>query len=139
MGDVEMDTLDELHLDLEMLRPGPVRIEVTGLGMFGSTNPRSLHATARLHPELEHLNRKVETLIRRAGHPLPHSRFVPHLTLARFGHRMPPDDHAKLGRFLSAHGNFRFDPVSVDRLLLWQSTLTDDGPRYDLLEDYALT
>ncbi|QFU09361.1 2',5' RNA ligase family [Rhodobacteraceae bacterium THAF1] len=138
MGDMELDALDELNLDLEMLRPGPVRIEVTGLDTFGSINPRSLHASARPHPELDHLNRKVETLVRRAGHPLPHHRFVPHITLARFRHRMPPEDHVKLGRFLSAHGNFRFDPVSVDRLMLYQSTLTDDGPRYDLLEEYAL-
>ena len=139
MEDADLDTLDALNLDLEMLRPGPIRIEVTGLDVFGSDNPRLLYAAAQAHPELIALERKVAHMVRRAGHPLPHRRFVPHLTLARFRHRMPPEDHARLVRFLSAHGGFRFDPVSVDRLSLYRSTLTEDGPRYDLLEDYALT
>ena len=139
MADAPLDALDEVHLDLEVMRPGPMRIEVTGLDVFGSDNPRLLYAAARPHPELVTLAKKVETVVRRAGVPLPHRRFVPHLTLARFRHRMPPEDHARLARFLSAHGGFRFDAVSVDTLSLYQSTLTDDGPRYDLLERYSLT
>ncbi len=51
---------------------------------------------------------------------------------------MPPDDHAWLGRFLSAHGSFCCRAESVEAISLYRSTLGSDGPRYDLLETYPL-
>lgn len=136
--EVSLAELEELNLALEMMRPGPVALRVSGLGTFGSADPRSLHATVAPDPALVHLQKKVETAARRSGIDLPHRRFVPHITLARFPSRMPPEDHAKIGRFLQAQGNFHFDPVMVDEVALIQSTLGSDGARYDLLEAYPI-
>ena len=138
LGEAGLDALEELNLALEMLRPGPVALEPKGLDTFGSEVPRSLHATALADPALLHLQRKVETAARRAGLDLPRSRFVPHITLARFSSRMPPEDHARLGRFLAAHGAFRWPAESIEAISLYRSTPGPDGPRYDLLERYAL-
>ena len=137
-SDVSLAELEELNVALEMIRPGPVSLRVAGLGMFGTNDPRSLHATVEHDPGLLHLQKKVETIARRSGIDLPHRRFVPHITLARFPNRMPPEDHAKIGRFLEAHGDFRFDPVTLDEVDLYQSTLGPDGARYDLLESYRI-
>lgn len=136
--DVSLAELEELNLALEMTRPGPVALRITGIATFGSAEPRSLHATVAPDPALMHLQKKVETAARRSGIDLPHRRFVPHITLARFPNRMPPEDHARIGRFLEAYGNFRFDPVAVDEVALIQSTLGPDGARYDLLESYQI-
>lgn len=139
MADAPLPGLEQLDLDLEMLRPGPVPMEIRGLGTFGSENPRLIYAGAVAHPALLHLQKKVATAIRRAGIDLPAARFVPHVTLARFPHRMPPEDHVRLGRFLAAHGDFRLEPQAIDAVTLYRSTLTEDGPRYEELERYALT
>ncbi len=138
MADAPLDGLEQLDLDLEVLRPGPVPLEIRGVDTFGSEHPRLVYAAAVPHPALLHLQKKVATAIRRAGIDLPAWRFVPHVTLARFPHRMPPEDHARLGRFLAAHGAFRLEPHAIDALSLYRSTLTADGPRYELLESYAL-
>ena len=138
MADASLPALEELNLALEMLHPGPVPLEIRGLDTFGAENPRLIYAAAVPHPALLHLQKKLATAIRRAGIVLPASRFVPHVTLARFPHRMPPEDQARLGRFLSAHGSFRLDTQVVDAVSLYRSTVTHEGSRYDLLERYPL-
>ncbi len=130
--------LHELDLSLGMMRPGPATLEIRGLDTFGGAAPRLVHAAAVAHPDLVHLHRKIANAARRAGLALPRSRFVPHITLARFGRRMTPEDHARLGRFLEAHGDFRADPEAVREVSLYRSMPTEDGPRYDLLERYPL-
>ena len=139
MADAPLSALEELNLDLEMLRPGPVPLEIRGLGTFGSEHPRLVYAAAEPHPALLHLQKKLATTIRRAGIDLPATRFVPHVTLARFPHRMPPEDHARLARFLSAHGRFRLEAHVIDTVSLYRSTVTHHGSRYELLESYPLT
>ncbi|PZX16310.1 2'-5' RNA ligase [Palleronia aestuarii] len=138
LGEVRLDALDDLVLDLEMLRPGPIRIEAAGLEMFGGPNPSSLHIRVDAAPELLHLQRKTETMIRRAGLALPRRRFVPHVTLARFPRTMSAEDHARLGRFLAAKSDLRLPPVWSDSLSLMQSRLTSEGPIYDPIETFAL-
>ncbi len=133
LPEIRLPELDELALDLEMLSSGPVAIEIAGLDIFGAENPRSLHAVVTPSPALIHLQAKVATLVRRAGIDLAHRRFVPHVTLARFPARMPPEDHARLGRFLQAHGDWSHPAVAPETLSLYQSTLREDGPRYDPL------
>ncbi|SHI99933.1 2'-5' RNA ligase [Palleronia salina] len=135
---VSIPQLDDLALDLEMLVPPPVALRVTGLDTFGAAHPRSLHAVVAPDPALLALQAKVATLVRRAGIDLPHRKFVPHVTLARFPSTIAPEDHARLGRFLSAHGGFTHPPVPAAGLTLYQSTLRDDGPVYDALQSHAL-
>ena len=133
------DALEELDLTLGLRRPGPVPVAFRGLSMFGSANPRSVHAAVVPDPRLMHLQAGLASAARRCGIALPHRRFVPHVTLARFAHRMPPEDHARLGRFLSVHGDARLPADVAADLHLYRSTLHPDGPRYDLLESYPLS
>ncbi|SPJ24275.1 RNA 2',3'-cyclic phosphodiesterase [Palleronia abyssalis] len=136
--DASQAALEEMDLTLDLMRPGPVTIEVAGIDTFGSENPRSVHASVMASAPLVHLQKKVETAARRSGIDLPHRRFVPHITLARFPNRMPPEDHVRLGRFLERRGNVHFDAAVIQEVVLYQSTLTEDGPRYDELERYPL-
>lgn len=138
LGDVAVPPLEELNLALEMLRTGPLWLAVKGLGTFGSEQPRSLHARIAPDEALLHLQRKVATMVRASGIALPHSRFVPHVTLARFPASMAPDEHARLGRFLQAHGDFALPPAAIASLSMIRSTLAPDGARHDLLERYEL-
>ncbi|MBJ3762305.1 RNA 2',3'-cyclic phosphodiesterase [Maribius pontilimi] len=136
--DIKPQPLDDLALDLEMLRTAPLALDARGVATFGSARPRSLRAAIMPNPALNYLQSKVTTLIRRAGVILPHRRFVPHITLARFPNTMAPDEHARLGRFLQAHGDWSHPPTPATKLTLYQSTLTPDGPRYDALQSHDL-
>ena len=138
LGDVSLPPLEELNLALEMLRAAPLWLRVQGLGTFGAEHPRSLHARVAPDEALLHLQRKLATMVRSSGIALPHSRFVPHVTLARFPATMAPDDHARLGRFLQAHGDFALPPEATNSLSMIRSTLNPDGARHELLERYDL-
>jgi len=83
------------------------------------------------------LRKKVRAAARGAGIDLPRERFRPHVTLARFS-RSKPVDMGRLTAFLGAYGGFRAGPFAVDRFCLYRSTLTPEGPVYDVLADYPL-
>lgn len=136
--DIRLPRLEDLALDLEMLSPPVLTIRAAGLDTFGGERPRSLHVSVVRSEPLAHLQAKVSALIRRAGVHLPHRRFVPHVTLARFPNSMAQGDQRRLGRFLQAHADWSHEPVPAAALTLYQSTLTGDGPRYDPLQSNAL-
>ncbi|TDL81319.1 RNA 2',3'-cyclic phosphodiesterase [Palleronia sediminis] len=138
LGEVDLPRLTDLDLDLQALRVPHPAVEIAGLATFGTDPPRSVHAAVRATPELVHLQAKVAAVVRRAGIALPHRRFVPHVTLARFSRSAPPEELARLGRFLSAHGDFRLDPVMVPEITLFRSRLDADGAIYEVLERYPI-
>lgn len=129
--------LEDLHLALDMAGPPLLRLAIRGADVFGSDPPRSLHVKVT-GPGLSAYQAKVATMARRAGLDLPHRRFVPHVTLARFGAGIPAEDVARIGRFLQAHGDVSVPDFVPPAVALYRSTLGADGPRYDLLERYPL-
>ena len=131
------DQLGDLDLQLEMAAPPLFSLALHGVDIFGADPPRSLHTLARGHG-LPEYQRKISVMARAAGLNLPHRRFVPHITLARFARGMLPEDVARVGRFLAAHGDFTWPAFTPPAVALYQSTLTPDGPRYDLLERYEV-
>jgi 2'-5' RNA ligase len=134
--DAPLDALDELHLSLEMMAPPAMTLTVKGTDIFGSQQPRSLHVCVDGGTVLPAFQGKIAGHARAAGLTLPHRRFVPHITLARFANRLPPEDTARIGRFLAAHGDFALPAFVPSWVTLYRSTLGRDGPRYDILERY---
>ena len=47
----------------------PSTLQLHGVGQFGGKQPHALWAAARKNEALEHLQRKVDTAIRRVGQP----------------------------------------------------------------------
>jgi 2'-5' RNA ligase len=83
------------------------------------------------------LQRKIATAAMRAGVDLPARRFVPHVTLGRF-RPPPPEDRMRLERAVAMQGGFRAGPVPVTDFVLYRSTLSRHGSRYDELARYPL-
>lgn len=133
-----LDALDDLHLSLSMLALPAMPLTVSGADIFGSAQPRSLHVCIEGGDTLPAFQRKIAGFARAAGLTQPHRRFVPHITLVRFANRMPAEDTARVGRFLQAHGDFRWPAFAAPSFALYQSTLGADGPRYDLMERYGV-
>jgi 2'-5' RNA ligase len=110
-------------------------LQLHGVGQFGNKQPRALWAAARKNELLDHLQRKVDTAIRRVGQPQDAHKFMPHVTLARLGH----PDLDKLREWLVAHALATSDEFRVDAFCLYSSKLTSDGSIYRVEQEYPLS
>ena len=115
-------------------------VQLHGVGQFGNKQPHALWAAARRSDLLDHLQRKVDTAIRRVGQP-PSSgdkyahKFMPHVTLARLRH--PELD--KVREWLTTHALYTSDEFTVGAFCLYSSKLTSDGSIYRIEQEYPLS
>lgn len=135
MGEMRDDAIEALHEGLLRLKIAPFSLSLAGFGLFGKAKPNAVWAAVLPSDPLTHLQAKIERIGRMAGADIPARNFVPHITLGRFA-PMKPDDAAPLERAVIQGAGFRSGPWEVPDMALYQSTLTPDGPRYDVLARY---
>lgn len=134
LGHVPPPILAEIDLALSGILFAPIELELRGIDMFGSfERPRSLHVRVVPSPPLQHLQRKILRAVEVVGWRLERRKFVPHVTLARFGRQVPPPD---LLQRIAAEGEFATPPFTVRQFVLYSSTLTRHGPVYQALAEY---
>ena len=138
LDDQSLQTAEILNETLAGISASCFDLRVAGLDVFDRAAPRLVCASVEPSEDLTALRNKVRSAARAAEIDLRRERFRPHVTLARFPRSMPRPDLDKLGAFLEAHGDFRLDPVRIERFGLYRSILGPDGPVYDLLADYPL-
>src|SRR6201996_4535862 len=109
-------------------------MQLHGVGQFGNKQPHSLWAAARKNDLLEHLQRKVDTAIRRVGQPQDAHKFMPHVTLGK----LKNPDNAKVIEWLGYHALYTSAEFRVDAFRLYSSVLTGHGSSYAVEEDYPL-
>lgn len=105
-----------------------------GVGQFGNNKVNSIWAGARPNPALDHLQRKVDGAIRRAGQPQDAYKFMPHVTLARMRH----PGMERLRDWLSHNGLYTSAPFAVRDFHLYSSHQTDQGSLYRVEQDFPL-
>jgi 2'-5' RNA ligase len=132
----EVDGRDAAAIDdaLASFRAPQFTLELKGMGEFGGKNPRSLWTGVRDVCAVEHLQRKIESALQRAGLPAEERKFVPHVTLARL--RGSPRD--RVITFLSGHALYASPPFAVNAFILYSSQLTPNGSLYRAERSYAL-
>ena len=110
-----------------------VKTSIDTLGGFPNLRrPRVLWAGINSNVEiLEKLARQVELSVRELHFEKESKGFKPHLTLGRI--RKPQD----LARLVSRMESFTMDPlpIALDRIVLFKSTLTPEGPIYERLHE----
>jgi RNA 2',3'-cyclic 3'-phosphodiesterase len=134
IGEIGEDAAMDVDDALSRVRARSFTLQIVGTGVFGGDNPRSLWAGVERNAELVALRDKVEQALIRVGLPPEPRKFSPHVTLARL--RNVPLD--KLGGFLSAHAQFRAEPLRVERFSLIASFQTKAGSVYEDQADYPL-
>ena len=139
LGDVDLPTLEALHVELREIDFAPFDLRLAGLDMFGGSRPTILFIRAEGSAALRQLQARITTAVRAAGIDLRRERFRPHVTLARFRRDMRPEDTDRLGRFLSAHGDAALAPFAITGFALYRSHLHPEGPVYEVLADYPAT
>jgi len=135
-ADVAPQPLSDLNDALEDVRAYTFDVEFSGLDVFGGAKPRLLAEMVRPSPELDHLHRAVQSAARRAGLEARRQRFRPHVTLFRFGARLPAHLPMALQGFLSDKAARPVSSFVADRMTMMQSTLGGAAPVYDLLAEY---
>jgi RNA 2',3'-cyclic 3'-phosphodiesterase len=136
LGEVPDATLETVHDGMQVLRLPVFDLVIHGIGHFGGAKPRAVYAGAQAGPALVHLHGKVETVARRAGCDIPHTRFVPHVTLGRFA-TPAAADLPTLERAIVAGSGFRLEPFPVQEVVLYRS-IQGTRPRYEALAHYPL-
>ena len=135
LDDQKEDTLEELHDNLSTLQLPQFCVQIDGFGAFGGQHPRIFYAAVTPSEPLLALHKSVRASARAAGIDLPHERFVPHVTLARFRRT---DADAALPAIAARVGV----PLRVEfraiAFTLFASNLAPEGPRYDTLATYPL-
>lgn len=137
VGEQRGDVIDDLHSALSDIRAPAFSVRIQGVGLFGGAQPTSLYAAVAPDPALHHLRDKVLQAARRAGITVAGSRFVPHVTLARFGSGLRGEDAAAMQGFVATRLTLSAAPFAVEEFILYRSRL---GKRvsYEPLADYPL-
>jgi 2'-5' RNA ligase len=137
----EVDGRDARSLDdaLSGIAAPAFDLQLHGVGQFGNKQPHTLWAGVRRNRALEHLQKKVDTAIRRVGQP-PSSgdkhahKFTPHVTLAR----MRNPETGKVMEWLTHNALYTSIEFSVGTFCLYSSRLTSDGSIYRVEQQYPL-
>jgi 2'-5' RNA ligase len=109
-------------------------LQLHSVGQFGNKQPHSLWAAARQNDMLDHLQRTVDSAIRRVGAAADAHKFTPHVTLARLRH----PDTDRMVDWLKYNALYTSAEFPVDAFHLWSSKLASDGSIYRIEKTYDL-
>jgi 2'-5' RNA ligase len=128
-GEVMPERLDVIEEAVRYAATGarPIPMQVAQLGAFPtSARPRVLWVGLEAPPALELLQDRLERGGVEIGFPPEGAPYRPHVTLGRVreGHRLPP---GAIDRFELPEEGASF---LAEELVLYESVLTADGPRY---------
>lgn len=137
LADQPVEVLEALHDGLAEIAAPAMALQFSGVAVKGRRVPSLVWAAVEDDPHLAALRHDVRRAARQAGINLRRERFRPHVTLARFG-RSHPARRDRLEDWLATHGTFRAGPFSADRMCLYQSNLTPEGPIYQTMAVYRL-
>ncbi|MCA9113927.1 MAG: RNA 2',3'-cyclic phosphodiesterase [Planctomycetaceae bacterium] len=133
LGDTRTELLPALG---EALREAasscpPFRLRFEGIGAFpNAKRPSVLWVGVHDADPLQEIVARLEPLLAALGFPAERLPFYPHLTLARIRNR-PPQSVFDL---LEQHSETSYGSMLAEQVVLYQSVLQPDGPRYTVLE-----
>jgi len=135
IGDITEADAEDAHDALLRVRAPAFDLALAGVGHFATGDElRVLWAGVAKSPELQQLQRNIDSALTRMGFPPEERRWRPHVTLARCA-----GVHLRRAQaFLAHHALFRAGPFAVEHFTLFSSLRHAGGPIYTAEADYAL-
>jgi 2'-5' RNA ligase len=134
VGDIEKAQAEEFAERLESIDLDAFELRLSGFGVFGGNEPRSIWAGVEDSAPLEALARANDRAARAAG-LAPDSRpFKAHVTLARLKYASADE----VARVLQRLGAFRTKPFIVGRFVLFSAKPKTGGGPYAIEEAFNL-
>lgn len=136
LGDVSTANLELLTkmLQSEAARHPSFEISVGDLGVFPSMRrPRVVWVGVKAPPELQSLQRGVESEMARLGYAHEERPFSPHLTLGRVSRNANPGDLRQIGEVLESFKVGYLGAACVQAVHLYRSDLQPGGSIYTCL------
>jgi 2'-5' RNA ligase len=137
-GETTPDRLDAIveMLGYSVRGMGPMAMSLHGAGVFPTASrPRVIHLGLDADNDLELLQDRLERGGDQLGYPPEGRVFRPHVTLGRVreGHRLPPGWQTELEKIPSGQ------PFLADRVVLFESRLSPNGPSYTTRHEVLLS
>ncbi len=111
--------------------------DLEGCGSFGPPKaPRVVWIGASRASGLLKLYDEVNKQLKPYGYEPDKANFVPHLTLGRI---KSIQNFSLFKQMLVVYQNTHFGHIDINRFYLYQSTLTQEGPEYKVLEEFVLS
>ncbi|MGE0844734.1 MAG: RNA 2',3'-cyclic phosphodiesterase [Flavobacteriaceae bacterium] len=134
VGDVDRRMAQEIAEALDRVERPAFDISFGSVGAFGGNRPHALWAGVRASPELMDLQAEQERLMQRIGLPAEGRKYQPHVTIARLRGASLPD----VARYLDTYGDFRAEPLTVGRFVLFSARQFEGGGPYLVEEAFPL-
>lgn len=132
IGEADEDLALSIDAELSRIDLPAMRLDVEGLGFFEARGrPVRLWARVLSTPALDHLQRRVEQAVQRAGLAPESRRFLPHISLARL------KETRRLASYLESNSLLHAES-GLDALTLFSSHLGRGQPHYEAERVYAL-
>ena len=134
IGEVERRTADDVATALmHVVQPQP-RIALDGIGTFERKGAvHTIFARAAADEGLRALGGKINKALASAGIAPEGRAFVPHITLARFGHTA-----GSIAPAFERSAELIGVAAEIDAFLLYESHLGPEGATYDAISRYPL-
>lgn len=128
IGEVNATEAEALDNALKAVRFSPFKIALKGVGQFPpKVQPRVIWVGVAQSDALTALARQVEQAVTGAGFTRADKPFSAHITLTRL---KTPLNREVLRAYFERHADFCTEPMSVDRFVLYSSTLNPSGAVY---------
>ncbi|CAN1723462.1 RNA 2',3'-cyclic phosphodiesterase [Hyphomicrobium sp. 1Nfss2.1] len=134
VGDIERPQATEFADRLESIDLDAFELRLSGIGVFGGNEPRSIWAGVEESAPLEALARACDRAARSAGLPPDGRQYKPHVTLARLKYASADD----VAHVLQRLGAFRTKPFIVSRFVLFSAKPKTGGGPYAIEEAFNL-
>lgn len=132
--EVDSRQIEEIKEAMDEVSVRPFNAEIAGLGAFPSRDYIRVVWAGAEAKELHQLYREV------SSHSIDSNNdhdFTPHITLARVKN-ISPQKKKKLQKSLEEYSNHDFGTVKVDKVRLFESKLTGQGSKYELIHEAEL-
>ena len=141
LGDFPISSLENLKQTLEnnIIIINKFDLQFNNIWTFPNiNNPRIIWVGVQKNNSLEKLFNVIESIMPEFAIKPENRKFSPHLTIGRVKNSFSKLDSHQIKKIISAIPEINFGHQTVEEVILFKSTLTPQGAKYDRISNFRL-